>query len=126
MLRAFTAGIGVLLAAQILYVGVLARINHHELLRSVLLAFPFAAAFLTAWLAPRRKMLAGLSMAVFGAAIGVAASFVYERLGFVVDEIGGLAATFLILLAYQGVSCVLGSGLAIFVWRRYRAAIPSN
>lgn len=122
MLRALTVGIGMLIAAQILYVGVLARISHHELLRSVLLAFPFVAAFLTAWLAPRQKMLAGLALAVCGAALGVVASFVYARLGFVVDDIGSVAATFLVLLAYQAVACVVGAGLAVLIWRRYRTA----
>lgn len=109
--KATLAGIGVLILAQALYIGVLVKITHHELLRLLLLIAPSLAAFIAAYLAPRRKLLVGLSMALYGAVIGVLSAFWYESFGLHVDRIGGVWATFLILLVYYlALSLVGGAG----------------
>ena len=109
MPKAMLAGISVLVLAQILYIGVLVKINHHELLRLLLLIAPGLAAFVAAYLAPRRKLLVGLSMAMYGAVIGVLSALGYESFGLHVDRIGGVWATFLILLVYYLVLSLVGS-----------------
>src|SRR3569833_2259926 len=100
ILKAMLAGISVLVLAQILYIGVLIKITHHELLRLLLLIAPCLAAFVAANLAPHRKLIVGLSMAIYGVVIGVLSALGYESFGLHVDRIGGVWATFLILLVY--------------------------
>jgi hypothetical protein len=60
--KASLAGIGVFVVGQVLYV----IFSYHELLRLVLLGAPGFAAFVAAYLAPRRKMAVGMSMAIRG------------------------------------------------------------
>jgi hypothetical protein len=116
--KAILAGIGILILGQMLYVGVLVKINQYEVLRFVLLAFPTFAAFIAAYLAPRRKLVVGISMAIFGASISMLSALAYEYFGFHVDHIGGLLATFLILLAYNAAFCVVGSLAGYFLSRK--------
>lgn len=115
--KAVLAGVGVLFLAQALYLGVLIKISHHEQLRLILLGSPALAAFAAAYLAPRRKLMAGLLMAICGAVIGTLSGLAYEFFGLHVDRIGGVLATFLILLAYDGVLSFLGSAAGVFLSR---------
>lgn len=124
---AILAGLGLLFVAQVLYVGVLTKVSYHEQLRLILLTAPAVAAFAVAYLAPRRKFLAGLSVAVAGAVIGIVSSHVYRRLGLHVDQIGGMVATFLVLLTYQGVASVVGSAAGVFLsLRRHRNTVTTR
>jgi hypothetical protein len=116
------AGISVLILAQVLYVGVLLKISHHELLRLILLVVPGLAAFAAAYLAPRRKLLVGLSMAIYGAVIGVLSALGYESLGLHVDRIGGAWTTFTILLVYYLVLSFVGSMGGYFLSRKIERA----
>lgn len=111
MLRAWMVGISVLILGHVLYFLVLLEVRNYELLRVALLFFPSIAAFVTAYFAPRRKILMGISMAVYGAIVVMVSSFVYESLGFHIDHIGGLFTTFIIILSYYVVFCA-GGGLA--------------
>ena len=113
---AVLAGVLILLAAQLLYVGVLTKISHHEPLRLILLSAPILAAFVAAYLVPGRtvqKVLAGMSMAGVGALLGILSSLVYRALGLHVDQIGGLVTTFLVLLGYNGVAAAIGATLGV-------------
>lgn len=114
VLKATLAGIGVFVAGQALYLA----LTHHELLRVVLLGTPGFAAFTTAYLAPRWKVVVGTSMAVYEAVLGELMARGYEHFGGQVDHIGGLVATFLILLAYDAVLGVVGSVAGAFLSRR--------
>ena len=118
VLKAVLAGIGVLALGQMLYVGVLVKINQYELLRFVLLSFPALAAFIAAYLAPSRKLAVGISMAIFAASIGMLSAFGYEYFGLHVDHIGGLLATFLFLLAYSTACSVVGTLAGYFLSRK--------
>jgi hypothetical protein len=119
--RAVLAGIGVLILAQLLYIGVLLKINHHELLRWILLGAPGLAAFIAAYSAPNRKLLIGLSMALYGALIGMLSAIGYEYFGLHVDRIGGLFATFMILLAYYAALSIVGSVAGLFLSRKTKS-----
>lgn len=116
--KAILAGISVLVLAQVLYIGVLAKINHYELLRLLLLSSPGLAAFTAAYLAPHRKVVIGISMAMYGAVIGMLSALGYEYLGLYVDSVGGPLATFLILLAYNGALSIVGSVAGFFLSRK--------
>lgn len=118
VLKAMLAGIGILVVAQILYIGVLLKISFHEFLRFVLLVAPGLAALVAAYLAPDRKLLTGVSMALCGAVLGVLSAIGYETLGLNVDHIGGLLATFLILLGYNTALSIAGSVVGVFLSRK--------
>ena len=109
LVQAALAGIGILILGNILYIGVLLEVSEHELLRSVLFTFPTLAAFVAAYLAPHRKLAVGFSMAIFEASLGLLFAFGYEYFGIHIDHIGGLLATFSILLVINSVLCLVGS-----------------
>ena len=118
MLKAGMIGISVLILGHVLYFLVLVGVRNHELLRVGLLFFPGIAAFATAYFAPRRKILMGISMAIYGAAIAIVSSSIYEFLGFHIDHIGGLFTTFTIILGYYVVFCAVGGLAGYFLARR--------
>jgi hypothetical protein len=118
MLKAGMAGIAVLVLAHVLWIGVLLGVKFHEALRIALFFFPSFAAFLTTYLAPRQKILMGLSMAVYGAVIGISSAFVYKYFGGQLDDIGGPLATFMILLTFHGVYSVVGTAAGYSLSRR--------
>lgn len=124
--KAMLAGISVLILAQVLYIGVLVKISHHELLRLMLLIAPGIAAFAAAYLAPRRKLLVGLSMAMYGAAIGVLSALGYESFGLHVDRVGGLWTTFVILLVYYLALSLMGSVGGYFLSRKGKTVTDSE
>lgn len=113
--RAVLAGIGVLVFAQVLYILVLFQIDHYELLRWMLLGAPGLAACITAYLSPNRKLLMGISMALYGAMIGLLSAIGYEYFGLHVDRIGGGLVTFTVLLTYYASLSVVGSVAGIFL-----------
>lgn len=112
--KATLAGVGVFVLGQVLYLA----FSHYDLLRIVLLGTPGFAAFVAAYLAPRWKVAVGMSMAIYGAVLGELMARGYEQFGGHVDHIGGLVATLLILLAYYGAFCVVGSVAGAFLSRR--------
>lgn len=113
--KAVTVGVAVLILAQILYLGVLLRIEHHELLRATLLFFPGVAALTTAYIAPNRKILTGVSLALWGAALAMLSASLYELFGLHVDSIGRPFATFVILVVYFAISSTVGSTVGYFL-----------
>lgn len=115
--NAVAIGIAVLVLANVLWLGVLWEVKFHEWLRILLLGSPSLAAFLVTYLAPRGKIALGISMAVWGAAIGTLSTVIYEHLGVPVDHIGGPGAIFVVLLAYQLAFCSVGSVVGYLLWR---------
>jgi len=99
MLKAWLLGAAVLVVAHAMWWGVAAGIDRAEGLRVILFIFPVLAAFLVTYLSPSRKIALGMSMGIFGAVVGMFAMFLYEQLGYHVDQIGGPIATISILLA---------------------------
>ena len=108
------AGIGVFVLGQMAYF----EFSHHELLRLLLLGTPGFAAFVAAYLAPRWKIVVGMSMAIYGAVLGESMARSYEYFGGHVDRIGGLLATLAILLAYNGTLSIVGSAAGAFLSRK--------
>lgn len=113
--KALMVGVALLILTQALYVGVMLRVEHHEMLRMMLLLFPGIAALTTAYLAPKNKILAGTSLAVWGAAIAMLSAAIYEQFGLHVDSIGGPLATFAILVVYYFALSIVGSLLGHFL-----------
>ena len=121
--KAWRLGLALLVGGHLMWWGVLLEGAYAETLRLALFFVPALAAFLVAYLAPRRKMLLGMSMGVCGALIGFFAMAGYEHLGYHIDKIGGPLATIGILLAIHLGYSLIGSIAGYFLWRlRSRAA----
>ena len=116
--RAMLLGIVVLVLAQVLYVGVLQKIPHHEIARSVLLFFPAFAALVSTYYAPSKKIFVGLSMTGYGVLIAMLASSIYRALGFNVDQIGSISETILILTGFYGAMSAFGTLIGVVLSRR--------
>jgi hypothetical protein len=116
MVRAWLAGIVILIAVHILLWGVVAATPVSELLRNLLFAGPPAAALVTTYLSPRNRLLMGMSLAPCGALIGYAAQQVYAALGYHVDRLGVDAiSTLQVLLVFNVLYALVGSLLGLLI-----------
>jgi hypothetical protein len=113
--RALLAGIGVLVLGQVLYIGVLIKISYYDFLYWMLLGTPALAACIAAYMSPKWKLLTGISMAFFGAAIGVLSAIFYEYSGFPIDHIGSLSETFIIIFIWYAVLSIAGCVVGILL-----------
>ena len=113
-IKAVSAGIAVLILAQVLYLGVLLQIKHYDWLGNILHYFPGIAACTTSILAPHKKIVLGISVSVWGAALAILSTSAYVHMGFYADSIGGPLATFLIVLGYYFILSVIGSILGCY------------
>lgn len=125
MLRAFGAGFGVLIAGHVL--GQFADPTG----RWTDLAVPALAGFASAWLAPRRRVAVGLSMAIPHAlTVGVALT-ACELTGGRCDHVGLAGTAFLTAFTFAwGVAlCGVGAAAAVVIrsqWSSRAAAGPSD
>ena len=120
-LRAWFIGAGILLASYVTWFIAL-QLNWHPQVLVILMWFlwgaPFVAALLSAYLAPHKKILVGLSMALLAAVFAVALNFIHQLRGDSVDFPGmqGSVILFFITLAYSavfsGIGAISGSVLA--------------
>lgn len=83
----------------------------------VLWALPLLAAYVAARYSPKRKLLAGLSLAILFPAIGAMAHYVNGVLGGTVDLVGlsGALVTFKVYLAIGGALMVTGTLLGLLL-----------
>lgn len=114
VLKASLAGVAVFVLGNMLSLA----FSHHEIPRLLLLGTPGFAAFIAAYWAPRWKMTAGMSMAIYGAVLGELMARVYEYFGGHVDHLGGVVTTLFIFLAYYGAVSVVGSLAGVFLSKR--------
>ena len=91
-----------------------------EVLAFFLWGAPALAAFVTAYLTPRRKILMGTSMAFLAAILAGILNFVYEALGRAVDFSGirGMTILVVIFLAFNGMLCIAGATCGYFLTRK--------
>lgn len=118
--RGVLISVGVLVFGQMLYVGVLIKICHHELLRWVILGAPAFSACMTSYLAPNRKFLMGTSITFYGVAIGMLSAMLYRGFGFNIDNIGGFFWGFTVIFIYYGVLSLVGSVAGMIVFRKFQ------
>lgn len=117
MLRAWLWGVGILIILN----GAWLLALQAEVFSSVLLVVeqisPFVAAVVTSYLAPRKNVILGSSMAAPASFIVVAVTFAYQMFGIPVDFPGlrGGLILFVITFIYSIVLCTLGSALGYFI-----------
>jgi len=104
-------GLGVLLAAYALWFILLQNSQYSELNVIILWASPFVAAIVSAFLAPKRNFLLGISMAFPAAIFTVVLNFVYQMQGNPVDFAGsrGALILFTTTMIYSGILCGVGA-----------------
>lgn len=91
-----------------------------EILMLLFWGLPAIAAFLTAYLAPDRKIILGISMALWSAILSGILNIVYESLGNAVDFSGvsGMLIVIFYSLVSNGIFCTLGATLGYFLSRK--------
>lgn len=126
MIRAWASGVGILLAANGLWLAALVANRYSQALVFLLWISPAIAAFVSASLAPSSKLLVGLSMAIPAALLAGVINLVYQALGNAVDFPGARGGLLLVLLAlgWSAVVSAAGGAAGYFLTRR-RPAVPA-
>jgi hypothetical protein len=112
-------GILVLLVGHLLW-AVAFAMGYGRLINPIFLLLTTASAFVVAYLSARMKIIVGMSMFVFGAAIGLISRTLLERVGVGIDLVGTPVETFLILLAYNVAYATVGAVAGYLFWRYRR------
>jgi len=115
--KAWILGACIILIGNFLWWGVAAELPLSESLRVALFVVPSAAAFLVTYLAPRLKLVLGMSMGIVGAVFGFLATLIYENAGYHIDKIGAPAATLAVLLALHLAYALAGTAAGYAIWR---------
>jgi hypothetical protein len=116
MTKAWLVGVALIVLAHLLWWVVLMEVPLGGVLRVLLYVLPVLAAFTVAYLAPRQKLLLGMSMSLCGALLGFLAMNGYARLGYHIDNIGGPLATLAILFALHLGYAAVGTTAGYLVW----------
>jgi len=111
MTKALVAGFGILLAAYALWFIALQNSQYTELNVLILWASPLVAAIVSAFLAPNKKLLLGISMSFPAAIFAVVLNYVYQMQGNPVDFPGGRGAMILFAttMIYSAILCGIGA-----------------
>ena len=124
-LKAWIAGAGIVVILYVTWFVVLQASQYSEVLVFLLWLSPLAAAFVSAYLAPRKKILLGMLMVLPTTISAVTLNFVYQWLGNAVDFPGlrGALILFTTTLVYSGILCVLGSAGGIVLAKKFRGRV---
>lgn len=119
--KAWALGVGFVLVAYAAWFVSLRANRFSEVLALFLWGAPALAAFVTAYLAPRKKILLGASIALLAATLAGMLNFAYEALGNAVDFPGvrGGAILVAIALVFNGVLCTVGATCGYFLARKF-------
>jgi len=117
--KAWLIGVALLLLAQVVWFGLLATGMFSRTAGILMLSAPGAAGFITAYLAPKRKILLGVSLAFPGAMIVSMVNWAYEAAGHAVDFSGirGLVDLSVLTFLQDLVLCLIGASVAWFTVR---------
>ena len=117
MLKAWMLGAGVLLIAHGMWFVALQANIFSQPLVLLLWISPIVAAFVSAYIAPRKKILLGSSMAIFATILVAGLNFFYQALGHAVDFPGDRGALTLVtvMFGWNLILAVLGSTTAYFL-----------
>jgi hypothetical protein len=120
MFGAWSAGVGVLVAAYATWFTFLQVSEFSESMMLVLWLSPLIAAFVSSYIGPSKKVLLGSSMAVPAAILAVVLNLVYQFLDRAVDLPGlqGGLIIFFITLIYAGILSVIGGFMGYFLSRK--------
>jgi len=125
MLRAWFVGTGIIALVYAAWFIALQASQYSEPLVFLLWLSPFVAALVSAYFAPRRKVLLGMSMVLPTTILAVVLNFVYQWLGNAVDFPGirGGLILFATTFVYSGMLCGLGSFMGLGLAKRFRGEV---
>jgi hypothetical protein len=120
MLRAWMFGFGILIAADVSWLIALQVEKFSMILLVIVQISPFFAALVSAYLAPRKKIMLGTTMAVPAALLVVTLTFVFQLFGKPVDFPGprGGLMLFTITLLYSALLSALGGVVGYFITKK--------
>ena len=118
--RIWFLGAGIIALVYALWFIALQVELYSEALVFLLWLSPLVAAFVTAYFAPGRKVLMGMSMVLPTTILAVVLNFVYQWLGIAVDFSGlqGGVILFTTTLVYSGILCGIGSTVGLVLAKR--------
>lgn len=127
MLKAWVLGIVILLIINGAWLIALQAEMFSGALLLVWQISPFVAALVSAYIAPRKKVILGTSMAVPAALIVVSITYAYQLFGKPTDFPGfkGGLILFAITLLYSSILCALGGALGYFITKKKSATKKS-
>jgi len=119
MFRAWSAGVGVLVAAYATWFTFLQLGKFSEAMMVLLWLSPLVAAFVSSYLGPSKKILLGTSMAVPAAFLAVLFNLVDQLLDISVDfpGVAGAGILFTLTLAYATVLASMGALFGYYLTR---------
>jgi hypothetical protein len=120
MTRAFLAGLAILVIGDTAYFAALTLPEAPSEVAMVIWVVPVVAAFVTSWLAPKRKFYAGLVVVVPAALMIGASNFVFGAMGNGSD-FPGLKGSVLVAgmsLPFLGLLCAVGALAGHFLFNR--------
>lgn len=119
VLKAWIVGFALLLVANGAWLISLQMHKFSKILVLLLWISPLIAAFVSAYLSPRKKVLLGTSLAIPSAALVAALNLIYGLLGNAVDFPGirGGAILFTVALTYSLILCALGGAAGYYLTR---------
>ncbi len=120
--RAWSVGAGIITLVYAAWFISLQASQYSEALAFLLWLSPLVAALVSAYFAPRRKVLLGMSMVLPTTILAVALNAIYQWLGNAVDFPGirGGLILFTTTLVYSGILCGLGSMAGLVLAKKFR------
>ena len=126
--RAWLTGAGIVALVYGAWFIALQASQYSEVLVFLLWLSPLVAALVTAYLAPRRKIMMGMSMVLPTVVLAVTLNFVYQWLGNAVDFPGarGGLLLFATTLVYSAILCGLGSIGGLVLAKKFQAEVKQT
>lgn len=120
MIRALVIGVGILLLGELIWVLCFLFETYSTLMAWILWLFPAIAAFVIAYLAPRKKFLMGMLIAVCGAVLYGTSNLIFEAVGLPVDFYGvkGGLIVLTLILVNNVVLCSISSTVGYLLSRK--------
>ncbi len=120
--KAWLIGTGIITIAYAAWFIILQASQYSEVLIILLWLSPLVAALVSTYLAPRRKVLLGMSMVISTAVLAVTFNLVYQWLGNAVDFPGmqGGLILFTTTLVYSCILCGLGSMGGLLLSKKFQ------
>jgi hypothetical protein len=134
MTRSWVYGAATVLVVHLLWIGLVFTQAHVDWVMGAIIVMLFVTmniaglgAFITAYLAPRHRLLLGLTMAPLAAVLAAAGNLLLEASGTHVDFAGfrGNAGLFAVSLAYGLFVSAVGGGIGAWLARRRDRDAPA-
>ncbi len=124
MTRTFLAALALLVIGDIAYFAALKLPNAPSVIAVSIWVVLGIAAFVASWLAPKRRFIAGLAVAVPAAILLGASTYIFEAMGNAVDFAGFRGSLFVLAMSLPvlGLLCAVGAFAGLLASKRWANA----